>query len=353
MIASLHRHISFVALLLSLVAAYPATALPQSNTPSITPPSFIGNNITLTLPEERFQVRPVYWGPRLRSTACLFIGIDIMATLALRDFYEDMTETIFEIEDEPGVVITVLPKNWHLRGEMQRRFAVWGLYVAVFDMTTRSKYFCSTFHLLWDDEEVGTLGFSKGVLRHSGLPASPVNIASPQDQGLLSLNSSIPLKTTSIRSLINTTNPTFTLTTKPILSINVDLKNIMLPINNVFIGVLGALTDLASFTYKDVRVDRYNYNQAPVPAFLAFTTFGFRPLVQPFFMTYRHIIETLAQLTHIMFDNRKFSEADIELRLDGVEVGSGCLRRRPIDPRLEKEEGGQAEEGRRGDVESA
>lgn len=353
MIASFHRHITFIALFLRLVTTYPATALPQSNTPSITSPTFIGNNFTLAVPDERFQVRPAYWGPRLRSTACLFIAVDIMATLALRDFYEGMTESIFEIEDEPGVVITVLPKNWHLRGEMERRFAVWGLYLAVFDMTTRSKYFCSTFHLLWDDEEVGTLGFSKGVLRHSGSPASPASIESPQHQGLLSLNSSIPLKTTSLRSLNNTISPAFTLTAKPILSINVDLKNTILPINNVFIGILGALTDLASFTYKDARVDSYNYNQAPVPAFLAFTTVGFRTLVRPPFMTYRHVIGTLAQLPHIMFDDRKFSEADIELRLDGVEVGSGFLRRRPIETRLENGKGEEAAGGRGGDVKNA
>ncbi|KAG7002422.1 hypothetical protein G7Y79_00027g061140 [Physcia stellaris] len=278
------------------------------------------------------------------------MAVDITATLALQNFHEDMTEALFEIEGEPGVVITVLPKNWHLHGEMERRFAVWGLYLAVFDMTKRSKYFCSTFHLLWDDEEVGTLGFSKGVVRQSG---SPTSIESPQNQGLLSLNSSIPLKTTSLRSLNDTVSPAFTLMAKPVLSINVDLKNIILPINNVFIGIVGALTDLASFTNKDARVNSYSYNQAPVPAFVAFTTLGFRPVVGPLFMTYRHVIETLAQLPHIMFDDRKFSEADIELKLDGVEVALGRLRRRPIESGLKNEEGGEAVGGRGGAVKSA
>lgn len=70
-------------------------------------------------------------------------------------------------------------------------------------------------------------------------------------------------------------------------------------------------------------------------------------------MTYRHVIETLAQLPRIMYEDRKFSEADIEIRLDGVEVGLGFLRRTPIRKELGKGEGGEAAGGQEDDVKIA
>ena len=286
------------------------------------------------VPDERFQVTPVYWGPRLRSTECLFSANDAMANLALNDFYGDLVETIFEFKDQPGVAIAVLPVNWHQGGEMERRFAVWGLYLAVFDMTKRSQYNCNTFHLFWDEKEVGTLGFARGVIRQSTLTADH----NAKSQGLLSLSNTTATTTALSLPFSHGVNTTATdLVDEVVFAIDIQLRGKMMPINDVFIVVLGALSDLAAFNIKDGRVTSYSYRQAPVEAYVSFASPGYRPLSPPPFMTYRHVIEAVAHLPVVMYDRRVFSEADIILKLNNVDVGMGLLRKlRP----LEGEDGG-------------
>ena len=251
-----------------------------------------------------------------------------MANLALNDFYGGVVETIFQFEEQPGVVITVLPVNWHQGGEMERRFAVWGLYLAVFDMTKRSKYTCNTFHLFWDNKEVGTLGFARGVVRQSTLTAD-----SAKSQGLLSLSNTTATTTTLSLPFSHGVDATATdLADEVVFALNIELKGKMMPINDVFIVALGGLSDLAAFNNKDGRVTTYSYRQAPVEAYVSFATLSYRPLSPPPFMTYRHVIETLAHLPVVMYDRRVFSEADMVLKLNNVNVGMGLLRKlRPLE----------------------
>ncbi|KAL8791756.1 MAG: hypothetical protein Q9195_005632 [Heterodermia aff. obscurata] len=264
--------------------------------------------LALTIPDTRFQITPHYWGPQLRSTGVLISALDAMANLALNNFSAGLPETIFDFEEQPGVAIAILPLDWQRGGEMQRRFAVWGLYLAVFDMMKRSRYTCNTYHLFWEGTEVGTLGFVRGVIR----------------PGLLSLGngSTVPV--------INATD--LPVVADPVFALNVELKGKMMPINDVFIAVLGALSDLAACPDKNARVvSGYSYRQAPVMAYLSFGTFGYRPLDPPPFLTFTHVIEALAHLPLVMFERRVFSEADMMLKLDGKDVGRGLLRQlRPL-----------------------
>lgn len=331
MLSSFTRCTLLIALLISLQSSCFAAYLPHPSTSSKIPLDPSSSNTTLTVPDQRFSVTPVYWGPKLRSTACLFIATDTMANLALNDFYGEVVETIFDFDEHPGVVIAVLPVDWHKGGEMDRRFAVWGLYLAVFDMMKRSQWTCNTFHLFWEGKEVGTLGFSRGVVRHSALTADSAN-----SQGLLSLSNVTSTATTLTPSLLSANGSDVlsapkSLTDEVVLSVNVELKGKIMPINNVFIAVLGALSDLAAIGNKDGRLSAYSYRQAPVKAFLNFATLGYHPLGPPPFLTYRHVIEALAHLPGVMFEQRVFSEADMVLKLDDVDVGMGLLRQlRPL-----------------------
>jgi len=51
-------------------------------------------------------------------------------------------------------------------------------------------------------------------------------------------------------------------------------------------------------------------------------------------MTARHIIETLGHLPALMLERRKFSEADILMKVDGMNAGLGRLRN--VDERGEE-----------------
>ena len=312
-----------IALLIRLQSCF-AAYLPQPNASSqpLSVPS--NSNNTLTIPDERFSMTPSYWGPKLRSTGCLFAANDAMANLALSNFYEEIVETIFEFDDQPGVVIAVLPADWLKGGKIERRFVVWGLYLAVFDMMKRSVYTCNTFHLFWEGKKVGTVGFARGIIRQSTITAAD---SAAKSQGLLSLSDITTTTTTALPPFAGGASVSRTsLINDEVLSVNIDLTGKTMPINSVFIVGLGAMSDLAAIDNKAGRFSTYHYRQAPVQAFMSFASFGHQPDSPPPFMTYRHVIETVAHLPVVMFDRRMFGEADMILKLNNVDVGMGLLR---------------------------
>ena len=311
-----------------LLACY-LTALPEATPSGVAPTAesigFPGGNDSLGVPDERFQVDMLGWGPPLKSTALLFDAVHAMANMAQGDFHEDIVDTTWALEDVPNMAITILPEGFEKGRSIQRRFAVWGLYLAVFDITKSKVFQCSTARLLWRGKMVGRLVFSKGVLQGP----EPITISAEKD-GSLTLGERVSAPVPPIAW----TNSTTILSANAVFSINVVLRPTNMPINDIFVGVLGALSDLAAYNNKDSRVMSYSFKETPVPAYFSFTTFGLKPLSQRPYMTYWHIIETLAQLPTIMYERGKFSEADVALKVNGIDVGIGILTKMRPRPGL-------------------
>ena len=51
----------------------------------------------------------------------------------------------------------------------------------------------------------------------------------------------------------------------------------------------------------------------------------------PPFFNHGHMVKGLAGLPRVMLRENKFTEMDIRLIVDGVDVGNGTIRRRPMD----------------------
>ena len=276
-----------------------------------------------TMPEKGFEIRVVHWGPKLQTTRCFINAVIAMANMALRQIHGLMGETVFTMEDQPGVAISVLPFNWHLGGQMPRKYAVWGLFLAIYTMVKKANFQCNTIHLLWKRREVGTINFSRGVVRQP----QPDKLESndPRSEGLLSVDSItstiLPLP------LPHLQNSTGSLKIGPELSLDVELLDTIIPIHNVFVTVLGGLMDLAHFDDKDAAVLAMIFDTMPVPTYLSFTTWDTPSKAEPPYMTNRHVIEALAFLPQYMYEQRKFSEADVTVKLDNVRCGLGLLRK--------------------------
>lgn len=241
-------------------------------------------------------------------------AVNAMTNMAIQDIRAPMGETTYQHADHPNSFITLLPQNWQQRGQIERLFAVWGLFLAAYTMTTTGNYHCNTFHLVWDGKEVGTLGFSRGVIMQS--PSSAPNAS---DQGLLSLN-----HTTTPLLLSTSSTSDF-----PHLGVSIKFLPAVTPIQNFFMIVLGALTELANFQNKNTGIEYFAPDPAPIPAFVAFFAWETNRVS---LMTARHIIETLAHVPTLMLARGKFSEANVVLKLDGVEAGFGRFRN--IDARI-------------------
>jgi len=304
----IHHPASTIALLTSLASICLAAAPPKPIAPDVRSSNIPITTTTFADIDPRFEVQPIFWGPKIQSMACLMNAVNALTNMALQDILAPMGETTYELADHPNSAITLFPENWQQRGQIERRFAVWGLFLAVYAMTTTGNYHCNTFHLLWDDKEVGTLCFSRGIITSSA--------NDPQRQGLLSLdNTSTPL----LLSTASTSN-------SPVLSISILFLPTVFPLQNFFMAVLSALTELAFFKNKDVGIEHSTPDVAPVPASVAFYAWRTNPKAQVPLITPRHIIETLGHVPALMLARRKFSEADIMMRLDRVDAGLGRLR---------------------------
>jgi hypothetical protein len=310
----IHHPASTIALLTSLASICLAAAPPKPIAPDVRSSNIPITTTTFADIDPRFEVHPIFWGPKIQSMACLMNAVNALTNMALQDIRAPMGKTTYELADHPNSAITLLPENWQQRGQIERRFAVWGLFLAVYAMSTTGNYHCNTFHLLWDDKEVGTLGFSKGIITQS-----PSNTSDPPSQGLLTLDNT----TTPSLLIPNTTAST---SNTPILRISILFLPAVLPLQNFFMTVLSALAELAAFRNKDTGLEHFTPDAAPVPASVAFYAWRTTRKVRVPLITARHIIETLGHLPALMLERRKFSEADIMMKIDGMNAGLGRLR---------------------------
>ena len=317
-----------LAFFLALASTCLTATLLQTNATSAGSIDLPDANATLGIPDPRFSFRAFYWGPKLRSTSCLMNAVNAMTNMAIPDFSEQLGETVFEMTSQPGVAITVLPKDWERGGEMQRKFAIWGLYLAVYNMGKGDKYQCNTFHLFWKGKEVGTIGFSRGVVGRPQTALSEVNDL--KSQGLLPVSKNATLTP----SIPKSRNSILGLKAEPVLSLRIKFFATNIPIFDIFVTILGALSDIASFDNLDAPVMAMIFDTR-LPTYLSFTTWDKPSESRAPFMTNRHIIEALGYLPDVMFEERKFSEADITIKLDGIESGLGVLRK-VLFPRLDR-----------------
>lgn len=307
-----------IAVSASHIAICFAAPPPQTITPSEGSFNFPEANTILNGLDPRFMIRPIYWGPKLDSIVSLQNAVNAMANMALRNTEEGMRDTTFKLDGSPNNAITVFPNRWQVGGQITRKFVIWGLLRAVYDMTSKNKYQCNTCHLLWQGVEVGTLGFSRGVIA-----ASQTSAGDYQSRGLLSLDNDTALGPSSLQTQSSPVNVNHT----PVLSVDVEPRPLVLQINDVFMTILGAMGNLAAYPNKDESIYHFHSDWPGTPAFVSFSTRELKPRSKPPFMTCRYIVESLAVLPSIMLNRRKFSEVDIVLKLDGVEAGVGLLRR--------------------------
>lgn len=234
----LHTSLSLL-LVHGLASVYVAVVLPQTDALSI---ESLGLHRTKanfgTMPEKGFEIRASHWGPKLQPTSCFINAVNAMSNMALLQIHGLVGETVFEMEDQPGVAITVLPLNWYRGGQMPRKYAVWGLFLAVYTMVRKTNFQCNTIHLLWKGREVGTINFSRGVV--SLPPSSQLRSSDRRSEGLLSIGNI----TSIVPSLSQPKDSTEILKTDPNLSVSILLLDTVIPINDVFVTVLGGLMDV-------------------------------------------------------------------------------------------------------------
>lgn len=299
------------------LGATAAVPLSVDSTLNLFNPSHRNDTPTIPIgnPADGFVVdRAVYWGAKLRSTAVLFNAVNALTVFARLGFNDDIGDTVLTLPSQPRTAIVVLPKD--IGGTMERRFAIWGIYLGVYHMIHSQRFECSTFYFSWKGVPVGNVVFAGGTVaeRRSSLAA-----------GDLASKGLFPVRNASAIEAVAFRNDT-SVSAEPVLSVIVQLFGKVIPINDIFLTVLGALSDLARFPEKDAPALSFIYNDSPVPVYMSF----YGRALDPRFtgrIEVKHIIETVGYLPEVMFQQRQFREANVLMKLDDVEVGVGQLVR--------------------------
>ncbi len=112
-----------------------------------------------TMFDLRYGYQTSYGGPRLPELPCFMSAVFFKRKLALEDFSgiitEDMTSRMYSY---PEMQIAFSPYQPHLK--IMRRFAIWGLFSAIYDMVLIDNSQNGTFLLVWERSQgVGYVRF--------------------------------------------------------------------------------------------------------------------------------------------------------------------------------------------------
>lgn len=106
-----------------------------------------------------FGIKAGAFGPNLDSTACLFNAVGAFAELALDDFDGLSGSTVYQFPNHPSVAIAVVTPASGVF--IERRFAIWGIWLGIAYMMSHHRYQAATFALSWEGVIVGAVDFAR------------------------------------------------------------------------------------------------------------------------------------------------------------------------------------------------
>lgn len=247
-----------------------------------------------------FGIKPGAFGPELDSTACLFNAVGAFAELALDDYHGPSGSTVFHFPNHPSVVIAVVTPASGVF--IERRFAIWGIWLGIAYMISHHRFQAATFALSWEDVIVGAVDFG-----------SQPTISGDDGDGKVN-NSLTILNATTTTSPVNAQAQN--------LEVLIGLVGRSINVNNIILVLLATLNDAAQYRATDVIPAQYRIGLHGYTALFSITP---EPRTTAPFPEYEWLIRALEKLPDFMLRNRKFSEANVVVRVDGVVVIDASL----------------------------
>lgn len=299
-----------------------AAGLKPSNTQSLQPPSNLslaGSSDPKWLevqPSSPFRASIVLGNFSLSVISILMLGVEAIATLALRDYEARISGLYLRIEKYPYVAIAIRPQHRSLgvTNEVALRCIHYGMeYIA-----RHQEFNNATIDCFWYNQRVAQVFFERpkilsGLSGHSrsAMATTLGNIVESPSQNLCTTGSS-DHDTCALDIFSSRVTPHYFF----------DNNSREISVLGVFMTTMTVLTFLAMFKSTDhLGLDRIIESEWD-------TSMRFHTgRTQPPFCDYGWLIETVRRIPSFMLQEKRFAEISMGIIVDGVYVGDGLLEK--------------------------
>ncbi len=265
----------------------------------------------------------------LSVAACFINSLSALEAMALLDGEDHIMNT--EGYQMPGFTetrIEVVPVGERL----ERRFAIWGVYLGISEMWSRNLFLSTTITLSWNGEAVGNIIFKLSQQPSTGTASLERRSESPS----LHYENPTEFKNATGRANITADEPRCLPRFAPIgTGLTMDFHDMIFPI-------MASLVELSAFP-SSARLDHepdHVYRRDWFRLLQGFNGRIFlfeRPRGEPPYLEYGDLIITLVKLVWYMVEALRCGPTSIGISVDGVEVGAGTFLKRGMaqDPNLD------------------
>lgn len=252
--------------------------------------------------------------------ACFMNSLRALETMALLEWEEHMETTEgYQIHGFTETRIEIVPNG----EKLERRFAIWGIYLGISKMWSQNSFLSTTMTLSWDGEAVGNIVFK--------LSQQPDTTALERGSGSTSLYMSGLINAT-VRANVTADEPRCLPRFAPI-----GAPSLIMGFQDVLFPIMASLVDLSIFP-SSARLDHQPEHVYRRDWFRLLEGFNGRiflfepPRGEPPYLEYGDLIITLGDLVWYMNRAMRYGPTSIDISVDGVKVGAGTFLKREMAP---------------------
>ena len=289
-------------------------------------------NITLSSSDidPRFGIVANYAETDIPITPLLMNIVELLASYAELGWLSSVrVRSGVVLPSYPQIEFAVIPSAPATSVEV--RIVVWGIWVGIRDMVSRSIFREVEFDLYWDETVVAHMYFTRPMglgpsSSNETLGTAGSSTLSPTSNGTLSVMLDISNSTTNLSETLNegrfSWEPTFPSRAKT------------LTIFEVFLTVIAGLKNAAPHPALDKIPGAYASAAVNVDASLSiFIHKRTTPRPRPPYFQYIHVIKAMKLIPAYMLAQGRFAELYFVMKVNGLPVGDGYLRSGAIPPR--------------------
>ncbi|KAL2054971.1 hypothetical protein ABVK25_004793 [Lepraria finkii] len=270
--------------------------------------------------DPRFQIKPVYHSIDLSKTSIFMNTIDLLATLAVKDYYGQIPYTTTSIPGYADVKIEIRPRE--PAQTVQTRFAVWCVYDAIYSMQIDEMFKNSVFGCIWKGNLIAWVWFEDSRIGTNQTLVQ--SFTGPASGTLLDLNGTSPV--------LPTEKPEENKTNVDVNPSIADFELIMsffsagrpLSQEEVFFTVLATLQDAAQYDDRDI-VQPFEIGVRAYPCRIEMEKADASGLTAPPTFEWKWVVQAARQIPVWMFEHR-FWESFFTIEVNGFVVGQGSIK---------------------------
>lgn len=282
----------------------------------------VTNASTLGAIDPRFTTDYRQGQDRLSASSCLMNAVNAMMALALENFTEPVVPRNYMDADYPEVMIVPIALAQGQR--IEARYLLWGIWEGIRWMVNHQSFRDLVIGVYWDGLLICNI-WIRGARSQLSVTGGNVTLSLTARSERMSIHNST-VESTQGLSMMEVRNPL----NDHHVTVAVTQVGETLGITEVFVTIFAALEYLAHFPGTD-EVIRFQISPDDEDTTIGVLEHTRAPALGPPFLEYQWVTLSLGQIPAYMLQQRRFTEAVIEIAVDGVPLGEGFLHTGDLD----------------------